>query len=178
MIMPENNDQVGLEHCLQALVGLPLSIVRNAAGMKVLHFGDVRPHPTGRGTIGAYALHIQCPWRLVDDKMIVTGTSDRFVAPAEDTDVYDDPRSGNRQLVKIASLLKGYDAETQSFVNDTEELVVMSVSADKYGGADLLLSGNYRLQIFPDGSLDEDWRFIETAGRHIVIEGGHVTVLD
>lgn len=44
------------------------------------------------------------------------------------------------------------------------------------GGADLLLSGDYRLQIFPDGSLEEDWRFVELQGRHIVIEGGRVRI--
>jgi hypothetical protein len=175
--MSENENRTRLESCLQVLLGLPLSIVRNAADMKVFHFGAIRPHPSGRGTVGAYALHLQCPWRIVAEKTIVTGTSDRFVEPAEGTEINDDdPKSGNLQLIKIASLLKGYDAATNSFVNATEQLVVTAVDTDNYGGADLLLSGGYRLQIFPDGSLAEDWRFVELQGRHVVVEGGHVRI--
>ncbi len=173
--MLENNNQVHLEGCLQVLVGLPLSIARDIAGMKVFHFGKIVSHPSGRGTVGAYALHIQCPWRIVDEETIITGTSDRFLEPAEGTEVNDDDhKSGNLQLIKIAYLLKGYDAETNSFVNATEQLVVIAVNTDNYGGADLSLSGGYRLQIFPDGSLGEDWRFVEIQGRHVVIEGGQV----
>lgn len=167
--MPENN----LQSCLQLLIGLPLSIARDAADMKVFHFGTVVPHPSGRGTVGAYALHVQCPWRFVGEKAIITGTSDRFVEPSEGAEVSDDdPKSGNLQLIKIASLLKGYDAKTKSFVNATKQLVVIAGNTDNYGGADLSLSGGYRLQIFPDGSLGEDWRFVEFQGHHVVIEGG------
>jgi hypothetical protein len=46
------------------LIGLRLAIVRRAADMLVVHFGDIRPHPSGEGTIGDYALHVQCPWRF------------------------------------------------------------------------------------------------------------------
>ncbi|EHH05405.1 hypothetical protein ATCR1_14781 [Agrobacterium tumefaciens CCNWGS0286] len=175
--MPDNDSQILLESCLQVLVGLPLSIARNAADMKIFHFGGIQPHPSGRGTVGPYALHIQCPWRLVAKETVFTGTSDRFVGPAEGTEVNDDdPRSGNLQLIRIASLLKGYDETTKSFVNTAEQLVVIAAYADNLGGADLLLSGDYRLQIFPDGSLEEDWRFVELQGRHIVIEGGRVRI--
>jgi hypothetical protein len=177
--MPDSRSQIHLERFLQVLVGLPLSIVRNAADMKVFHFGEIQSHPSGRGTVGPYALHIQCPWRLVAKDTVLTGTSDRFVGPSEGTEVNDDdPRSGNLQLVRIASLLKGFDETTKSFVNTTEQLVVMAANADNFGGADLLLSGECRLQIFPDGSLEEDWRFVELQGRHIVIEGGRLRIDD
>ncbi|WP_312469605.1 hypothetical protein [Rhizobium sp.] len=145
--------------------------------MKVFHFGDIRPHPSGRGTVGAYALHVQCPWRIVSDNTIVTGTSDRFLGAAEgqETD-HDDPRSGSLQFARTESLLKGYDDATRSFVNVTDQLVVLAAHADGFGGADLLLSGDCRLQIFPDGSLAEDWRFVELEGLHVVVEGGQVRV--
>ncbi len=172
--MPVNHNQTRFESDLQVIVGLPLSIARDVADMKVFHFGKVMPHPSGRGTVGTYALHVQCPWRFVDERTIVTGASDHFVESTDEAEVHEDPRSGNLQRIKIESLLKGYDAETKSFVNVTEQLVVISVNTDKYGGADLLLSGGYRLQIFPDGSHGENWRFIEFEGRHAVIEGGQV----
>ena len=173
--MADYDGRAQLQSYIQVLVGLPLSIARNAADMKIFHFGDVRP--SGKGTAGSFGLHIQCPWRLVAGGAVFTGASDRFFGPAEGAEVDDDdPRSGNLQLIRIASLLKGYDEATKSFVNTTEQLVVISADIDDVGGADLLLSGGYRLQIFSDSSVEEDWRFVELKGRHIVIEGGRVRV--
>ncbi|SCB60033.1 hypothetical protein GA0061105_10983 [Rhizobium aethiopicum] len=175
--MSMNVNRALLQDGLQVLVGLPLSIVRNAADMKVLHFGTIRPPRSGRGTVGEYALHIQCPWRIVSESVVITGTSDRFVTLQGGAGWNDDvPQSQNLQFIRIAALLKGFDEATKSFINTTEQLVVMTASADTYGGADLALSGGYRLQIFPDGSLEEDWRFIQNEGRHFVIEGGRVRI--
>jgi hypothetical protein len=175
--MPENDNQAVIQDCLQALVGLPLSIVRDVADMKAFHFGAIRPHRSGEGTTGSHALHIQCPWRIVNETAVVTGTSDRFTEPDERAGSADDaPQSGNLQRVRIAALLKEYDKSTASYVNAAGGLVVVSVSADKYGGADLFLSGGYRLQIFPDGSREEDWRLLQVGGKHLVIEGGQATV--
>ena len=65
-------DQITIQ--LQALVGLKLSIARRAADMLVLHFGTIREvesrslsgrkKDAKKGTVGDYALHIQCAWRL------------------------------------------------------------------------------------------------------------------
>ena len=49
------------EH-LAPMVGLPLSIARRAADMRVFHFGKVSE--VSGGTVGEFALHIQCPWRI------------------------------------------------------------------------------------------------------------------
>lgn len=163
---------------LQALVGLSLSIARNAANMKVFHFGPIRPHRSGRGTVGSYALHLQCPWRIVTDTGIVTGSADLYMEPEAGGELDEqDFQSGTLQHVRLAALLKGYDPATRSFVNATDTLVVLSVTVDPYGGAELLLSSHYRLQIFPSGSRGEDWRFIDMAGRDIVIEGGQIDIL-
>ena len=165
-----------LEEGLQSLVGLPLSIARDALDMKIFHFGPIRPHPSGRGTVGAYALHIQCPWRIVKNDQVVTGSSDRYLSAYEHVDD-EDPRSGNLQRVHLASLLQGYDAATKSLTNITDALIVLSTASDGYGGADLSLSGGYRLQIFPDGSRGEDWRFIKLQGRHLIVEAGQINVV-
>jgi hypothetical protein len=47
---------------LQCLMGLQLSIMRDAAATKSMQFGNVRPHPNGKGTVGEYALHVSCAW--------------------------------------------------------------------------------------------------------------------
>jgi hypothetical protein len=163
---------------LQALVGLRLSLVRNAAGMRVFHFGEVRPHQRGKGTVGEYALHIQCPWRLVSPDGVITGSSDSQMPPRNGGEVDpSDPRAGSLQNIRLASLLTSYDDVTKSHLNATGELVVKSASADQYGSADIAFSGGVHLQLFPDGSAEEDWRFFKTggSGTHFVIEGGRVT---
>jgi hypothetical protein len=66
-------------NAFDVLIGLRLSIVRRAADMLVLHFGVIRPHPSGEGTVADYALHVQCPWRLDGPQGTVTGSGDLWV---------------------------------------------------------------------------------------------------
>jgi len=136
--------------------------------MKVFHFGTVRPHPNGKGTVGAYAVHVQCPWRIVASEEIVTGSADLY-GPANQRSTSDfDPdtamheRDGNLQNKKLGELLHGYDADTRSIVNSTESLVVTQVQTDPYGGVRIKLSPNYCLELIPCGSSDgEEWRFLK-----------------
>ena len=53
-------------------------------------------------------------------------------------------------------------------------LVVEGVSADNFGGIELALSGDFRLQVIPCGSRGEDWRFFAPGSEedHLVINGG------
>jgi hypothetical protein len=120
---------------------------------------------------------VQCPWRLVGPEGLITGSSDRHVSPQEGVEIdYDDPRAGTLQEVRLAALLGGYDEETKSHLNTNGSLIVMSVAADQYSSADIAFSEGIRLQLFPDGSIEEDWRFFKTnrEGVHFVIEGGRV----
>ncbi len=72
-------------NAFDVLVGLRLSIIRRAADMLVLHFGTIRPRPSGEGTVADYALHVQCPWRLDSPKGTVTGRDDlwEYAGPGE-----------------------------------------------------------------------------------------------
>jgi hypothetical protein len=63
---------------LSQLIGLPLSIARDAADMKNFQFGAIEPHPSGTGTVGQYALQVQCPWRIVATHGIVTESMDYY----------------------------------------------------------------------------------------------------
>ena len=58
-------------NAFDVLIGLRLSIVRRAADMLVLHFGTIRPHPSGEGTVADYALHVQCPWRMDSQAQVI-----------------------------------------------------------------------------------------------------------
>ena len=163
---------------LRPLIGLKLSIARLAADMRGFHFGEIRRVPGG--TVGDYALHIQCPWRLEDENGIITGRSDLWepaeITPDIDWDTWRYDKNENLQDKLIAALLGGYDPETRSFVNNGDLLVVEGIHTDNYGGVTISLSGGYRLVIFPAGSQSEDWRLLgpDNESHHFVISGGKI----
>jgi 1-acyl-sn-glycerol-3-phosphate acyltransferase len=73
-------------------------------------------------------------------------------------------------------LLGGYDPRTRSAVNVSGLLTVTDIEADDFGGISVSLSGGYRLVVFPDGSISEDWRLLQfPKGQHLVVAGGVVT---
>jgi hypothetical protein len=158
---------------LTPLMGLPLSIARNAASMKCFHFGKISPHPKGKGKIGEYALHVQCPWRFVRGGALFTGSQDAY----QDYLTPDDPEAsmhlpdGNRQQKKLHQLLQGYDPTIRSITNTTGGLIVTKLSADVYGGLSIEFTQSVELHIFPDISDDESWRFLRcgNGGKHFVV---------
>jgi hypothetical protein len=173
------------------LYGLKLSISRNAASMKNFQFGTIMPHPTGKGTVGQYALHIQCPWRIVTARdpwripttdPMVTGSGDWW-EPSEKTDSFDwDDWNEYRAIPSLQekllqSLFQHYDSETKSYINISDRLVVENVEADDCGGLDIHLSGSFRLQVFPAGHSGEHWRFFSPGSEepHLVMAEGKLT---
>ena len=163
---------------LKPLIGLKLSVARRAADLRNFQFGEIRPIP--KGTVGEYALHIQCPWRIEGPFGIVTGSSDLWmpavIEPDFDQDTWNFDTSENLQDRRLAELLKGYDPDTRSLVNQTENLVVQSISADAYGSVIIVLSGGYKLVLFHAGTDGEDWRVFRPAidESHFVISGGRI----
>ncbi len=146
--------------------------------MRGFHFGRIRK--VEKGTAGDYALHIQCPWRLEGPQGIVTGRLDLW-EPAEDSpdidwETWDYAKNENLQDKLMGEFLKGYDPQTRSFVNATGQLVVETVTGDACGGATIVLSGGFRLVLFPAGTRGEDWRIFQPGilESHFVISGGKV----
>lgn len=172
--MTETNFKKHIQSRLNALVGLKLSILRDALNMKMFHFGDINPSPSGKGSVGTYALHVQCPWRIVSENMILTGSSDRNEPPQDNEEAdEEDKRSGTLQRARLFQIMQGYDEATRSIVNSTNAFAVLSIKVDEFGGLDLSLSGAYNLQLFPSGASGEDWRFFNTGGAsHLVVEAG------
>ncbi len=167
-----------LKH-LKPLIGLKLSIARRAASMSNFQFGEV--HKVDGGTVGEYALHVDCPWRLEGPHSIVTGWLDLWEPAEEAGDDFDwqawiEEKKDNLQEKRLHELLGGYDEQTLSVVNVTEGLEVEDIQTDAYGGAVLKLSGGYRLVLFPAGSRNEDWRMFQPQndGPHFVVTGGKV----
>ena len=180
--MSTNNVQI--QSRLAPLVGRKLSMARRAGDMRGFHFGPVTVEGAGNRSSGEFALHIQCPWRLEGPTGIVTGRMDLW-EPAEagadiDRNSWHFDRNPNLQDRRIGELLKGYDPETRSFVNETDYLVVERVEAHDFGRVTISLSGGYRLVIFPSGSAGEDWRLLQPLSEegHFVVSGGAVQESD
>jgi hypothetical protein len=148
-----------ITRCLAVLIGLEVSGVNHAANMLTLGFGPLRTVTTPRGTVkqvGAWALHIQCGWRIEhgDD---VFATQAHFIGSDDEI---------NHATEEISALLV---ASVRATVED--------VQASASGGVSLVLSKGLHIVITPDGIADEeDWRFFSPGsdGKHFVIEGGAV----
>lgn len=167
MIRNKSQEVVG------ALIGLRLAVARRAATMCVFHFGQMRERKGG--TIGEYALHIQCPWRIDGPGGIITGRSDLWEHISGDLmpDEWEPSIVDNVQDVQLSKLLGGYDPQTRSHLNTGDMLVVEQVRASEVGDLEIRLSSGYHLVLFPEGSGGEAWRLFEPGKDtpHFVVEG-------
>ena len=156
---------------LNPLIGLRLTWASNAADLKIFHFGL---HPD-RKRVGEYALHIQCAWRIVGPGGIVTGSADRYESaePGKEFDTEDG--ADDLQAQRLRGLLGETEHETRSLMNRRAHLVVQDATADEYGAIQLVLSGGYVLQAFPDGSYCEAWRVFRPGDltTHFVFPAEH-----
>ncbi len=170
-----------VEEYLQPLVGLRLSLARRAASMRVLHFGRVSE--VEGGTVGEYALHLRCPWRIEGPGGILTGSGD-LGQPGLGIDTQDaafswlewDYEQGNLQDERLEDLLGGYDPSTGSAENRGDRLQVVSVASDPAGGIRLWLQDAWLLSAFPDGSVGEQWRLLRPGSEapHVALIGGQL----
>ena len=158
-----------IEKALSPLLGMPLWGASRAADMQVFQMGARHTVTSFRGkpcSVGDYALHLQCTWRIFGPSGIVTGSTDLYYPPGDpDQKPPDfDWQQGNRRDERLANLLA---AESDGFS-------VEHVSADESGGFVLNLRGGYRLEAFPADSLpNEHWRLLKQGDltSHFVVTG-------
>jgi hypothetical protein len=146
----------------RVLVGLQLSILRRAPDMLVLHFGDIRVHLSGKGTVGTYALHAQCAWRFDGPGGTITGRDDlwAYAGPGErpPNGSYEDGFSlQDRQFSKFFIR----DECTRSWVNPGDRFIVTGTEQTKDGDLRLDFTEGYAIRLFPSGSGSEAWRLFE-----------------
>jgi hypothetical protein len=142
------------------LIGLRLSIVRRAADMLVVHFGEIRPHPSGRGTVGDYAFHVQCPWRFDGPAGTITGRDDlwEYAGPGERPDDWSHEDGHSLQDQRFGHFFDR-DESTRSWVNLSDRFAVVHTDQTSLGDVTLELSGGYAVRVFPAGCGHEAWRF-------------------
>jgi hypothetical protein len=159
-----------IEEALQPLIGLPLwQSYRTCSTLQGFSFGSrhtVPKHKGGTKEIGDYALHVECAWRIVGPEGIEVASRDRYY-PAGDPDCeppdFDWEQPGaTRCDEKIKAFFEQYTDSS---------LRVLGLEADSVGSLRLELSGEFKLELFPDDSLvDEHWRFFSD-GEHFVVTG-------
>lgn len=149
-----------LTHALAPLVGLPLLYATQAAAMLSLGFGAARDVSAGlRGTetktVGDYALHVDCAWRLLFRRQVFVGSGDYGTYAAEQ-------RWGSARLEGLIEAHR--DAP----------LVVKTVAVAPAGASRLGFDHGYTLEVSPDRSCHEEfWRIWswDERGNHFVVEG-------
>jgi hypothetical protein len=146
----------------QVLVGLQLSIVRRAADMLVLHFGDIRVHPSGEGTVGAYALHARCAWRFDGPGRTITGRDDlwKYAGPGQRPPNWSHEDGFSLQDLRFSKFF-ARDQSTRSWVNPGGRFVVTGTEQTKLGDLRVSLTEGYAILLFPAGSGSEAWRLFE-----------------
>lgn len=162
-----------VEITLRKLVGQPLTCAAQAAAMLTLQFGVLRQYktPLGRtGESGDWSLHVQCPWRVVNLNGIYTGSTDYWQKSEDDeSDVLGEtwnPALGNLRAKRMSSWVENGRKSPPK---------VKSVQSDYLAGFRLNFDDEFALEVFPDSSVDEDWRLLDRVdGEHFVIVAGRL----
>lgn len=180
MVMSSSTEE-RVQQALRKLVGLELTATARWPDLRGFHFGELRPY-RGR-TVGEFALHVQCVWRVEGPGGMLTGWYDLW-EPAldlrgDDLECWDHERDGNLQDRRIAEWL-GHRAPHPEVCREAgSRPVVLAARATTCGGAEIDFSDGCRLTLFPAGSVGEDWRLFRPGDGdkevpHFVVAGGRV----
>ena len=156
---------------LGVLSGMSLWVSNRAVDMEMFQFGqrhegtDKRGQPTRWGD---YALHVQCPWRIVDPDHIIVGYQDvyRSLTGVHLEGLEWDVQGGNLRDRRLTEL---FDRSGMG------PLVVEAVEVDAAGTIHMALGRGIALEVFPDASAangeEEQWRFfmVDSESDHFVV---------
>ena len=161
-----------LDHQAEAafapLVGLTAWGFDRASDILMVQFGEARASESGTRTVGAYAFHVSCAWRLTDNGAIAVASGDLFTPADPDADLetfaWDEPGAN------------WWDARMQAFLAArASPLVVSTFVCDDVSGVRLVFSDGAELEVFPNSSPaphvdSEYWRVLRPGedDAHIV----------
>ena len=160
-----------VERILEPLIGLPLAWHGHAVDMATFGFGastEWVDQRSRRRMRHEYGLHIQCPWRISTNGVLIVGYRDMAAPPSGEPDEDFDPNEARRTRRDelIDELVTGPPMNP----------AVMRASASDAGDVAIEFDGGHRLETFRDHaalSWREDWRVLTPTG-HWVFEGGRL----
>jgi hypothetical protein len=164
-----------VEKALSLLEGKRLWTCRRAADMATFQFGkssvvkDFYGKPT---EVGEYALHVQCPWRIIQGDQIVVGSGDLYY-PAQSSDHELPPADFNwdRDPNRRDEILRAL------FGAGEGDFIVRKIEVGNSGSFRLIFDSDKLLEVFPDDSLPhEHWRLLSPTmdQPHFVLTGAVV----
>lgn len=119
---------------------------------------------------GDYALHVQCPWRIVRDGVILVGYSDMRVPPVGSDPKAFDPNDGRSRRDDLTDEFERHGSDAHA---------VTSLEAARIGDLRLTLADGCVVEILPDFASAEDdtyeyWRLFEPGSetQHFVVSAG------
>ena len=154
------------------LIGKKIYRVGRAAAMCWIHIGKPVKIMTRSEmrVVGEYALHIDCPWRLLTKyrSEIVLGSADIFC-----------PSSSNEQDQNFVWDVQGnnlFDEKAERIFSKLSEIIIQSAEMSPINDLTLTLSNGLLLQCYVNQSSDEEcWRLFkpnQNAGDLIVTGQG------
>ena len=149
---------------LKKVEGKKINEIGRAADMLWIGFGEKteKIFPNGKTKQRhAYSLHLQCPWRIVDNSKVILGSYDMYITKCEN-DEYEYASGDDFNTI--------FDENAKLFNKDIFPLNVLKVQLDAIGNIKIEFQHNYYLEVFIHSSIEKEfWRFIETAeDEHIV----------
>lgn len=161
-----------IDAAVEVLIGLPLSYAGRAADMLTLGFGEQKPREfRGRvSTVGEFAIHIQCPWRIVRDDSMLVGYHDMRYPP---TGVSDDGFDPNEERTKRDELVELFmlHGEQGHLVRRATGAAMGDLRLDFADGCFLEITPDFATQSNANDLDDEYWRFFPTGelSKHFVV---------
>ena len=159
-----------IERALAPLIGMRIWGGARALDIVTIQFGPkVRSKsPLGKWRVlGTYALHLQCPWRVIFEDQVIFGDGDKFYPRSDhpDESSFDwrrPPTSRLDEKMKIHLSKK-----------TSKKPKVDKISVGNAGAFTLILNNTYRLEVFPHDSREECWRLFkpDMGSPHFVVNG-------
>jgi hypothetical protein len=157
---------------LSSLIGLKLLGSTNVFATRTFTFGFVN-HPQPQDT--AFALIIECPWRIESGDQILTGSDDFGTPAAGNLDRNWDPNSqtGSIQEQRLVEWL-GAELHDGTIIACSTGPVVEAVEADNFGGFRIILSDACCLAVFPASSGEMEWMLRKSGHGYVSLMKGQL----
>jgi hypothetical protein len=163
-----------IAEALEVLVGAPLLASARIVDMEAFRFGPLTETTSRTGDprrVAAYALHVQCPWRIVFEDRIVVGYRDLAFPPTGVDEEGFDPEEAR---------ITRRDERMERFLMARLERprVVVSCTVGVQGSLAIIFDDAAVLELFPDTSRGEEereyWRLLLPDRGHFVVTNSGV----
>ena len=158
-----------LDDALAALTGLAISRVGRAGDSLWIHLGPLQTVDGDEGPreIGAWALHVSCPWRWIATDRVVVGSGDLLTPADADVELedYDWDEPGASWLDVRLGELAARLAESP--------VSIFRATRDRWLGLRLELDDDTAIELFPNSTptghvSTEFWRLFQPGETHLV----------